>query len=364
MSRMVLLNPGPVTLSEQVRGALASGPDLCHREVEFSALLALIRARLLAIYDLDPAKWEAILLTGSGTAAVEAMLTSFVPRAGHLLVAANGVYGERMTSMAQAHGIRHTEIRSAWLAPVDLDAVAGSLAAAPDITHLAMVQHETTTGRLNDIDSVAELCTRHGVTLLLDAVSSFGAEALAPDAWPLGGLAATANKCLHGVPGISVVIVDRTRLAAAGDPRRSLYLDLSRYLSAQRSGSAPFTHAVQACLALEAALEEFSAEGGWQGRQRSYGARLQRVSGHCAAGGATRLLAEKESSVVLNAWRMPPALTYETLHGRLKDAGFVIYAGQGDLAEEIFRISPMGDIKPEELDRLCAVLPGALAAPG
>lgn len=361
MTRTVLLNPGPVTLSRRVREALAGGPDLCHREPEFSTLLASIRARLLAAYDLDPTRWEAILLTGSGTAAVEAMITSLVPRDGHLLVASNGVYGERMALMAKLHGIRCTEIAAGWLEPAAREQVSNQLEDTQGVTHLAVVHHETTTGRLNDIAELAALCERHGVTLLLDAVSSFGAEALAPDQWRLGGLAATANKCLHGVPGISFVIVERSCLAAAGNPRRSLYLDLQRYLSAQEAGSTPFTHAVQACLALEAALEEFSEEGGWQGRNARYSERLRRIRECCAAGSAAPLLPPQDSSVVLNSWRLPAGLAYSTLHARLKTSGFVIYAGQGALAPDIFRISAMGDLGPQDIDRLCALLPGALA---
>ena len=362
--RTVLLNPGPVTLSPRVRSALANAADLCHREPEFVALLDSLRKHLLAIYDLDPTRWEAVLLTGSGTAAVEAMIASCVPRDGHLLVAANGVYGERMAQMARIHGMRCSVVDAGWLAPLDLTGVAELLAKSPDITHLATVHHETTTGRLNDLEALATVCREHEVTLLLDAVSSFGAEALRPDHWALGAVAATANKCLHGIPGISFVIVERSRLVAAGNPQRSLYLDLPRYLAAQDAGSTPFTHAVQACLALEEALREFADGGGWRARHAAYADRLRAVCAACADGGAAPLLPAGESSVVLNAWRLPSTVSYAELHARLKARGFVIYAGQGRLAAEIFRISPMGDIRSAELADLCAVLRSSLTTGG
>ena len=93
---MLLLNPGPVTLSPRVRAALMN-PDLCHREPEFADLQDDIRARLLGVYGLAPEDYAAVLLTGSGTAAVEAMLTSLIPQTGGLLVLENGIYGERLT---------------------------------------------------------------------------------------------------------------------------------------------------------------------------------------------------------------------------------------------------------------------------
>jgi len=99
MNRLVLLNPGPVNLSDRVRQALQK-PDLCHREAEFVTLQASIQSRLLRVYGLDNTDWAAVLLTGSGTAAVEAMVTSCVPRGGRLLVMDNGVYGQRIKTMA------------------------------------------------------------------------------------------------------------------------------------------------------------------------------------------------------------------------------------------------------------------------
>ena len=92
---MLLLNPGPVTLTERVRRSLLQ-PDLCHRESEFFDLQDEVRQRLLATYALDPALWTAVLMTGSGTAAVESMVAALVPETGRVLIVENGVYGERI----------------------------------------------------------------------------------------------------------------------------------------------------------------------------------------------------------------------------------------------------------------------------
>ena len=168
-----LLNPSPVTLTDRVRGALQQ-LDLCHREKAFAELQLDIRQRLEAIYPAEG--YVAILLTGSGTAAVEAMVGSVVPRDGHALVVANGVYGDRMAQMLGAQGKRHHILATDWLQGIDLAAVDARLAADPTITHVLAVHHETTTGRLNDLDALGAVCRRHGRPLLLDAVSSFGAE--------------------------------------------------------------------------------------------------------------------------------------------------------------------------------------------
>ncbi|HMB72703.1 MAG TPA: aminotransferase class V-fold PLP-dependent enzyme, partial [Gammaproteobacteria bacterium] len=173
--RTVLLNPGPVTLSAGVRAALVSG-DWCHREPEFADLTGSINRRLVDVYCADQSRYACVLLTGSGTCAVEAMLATHAPRDTTTLVVANGVYGERMAKMLVQLGRPHEVLQAQWTAAIDLDAVAERLRGESRITHVIAVQHETTTGRLNDIDALGRLCAQHDVALLLDSVSAFGAE--------------------------------------------------------------------------------------------------------------------------------------------------------------------------------------------
>lgn len=356
----ILLNPGPVSLSERVRKALLR-PDICHREAEFSALQTAIRQKLTRVYGLDERTWSAVLLTGSGTAAVEAMLTSLVPAGGRVLILANGVYGERMAKMAAVHGIDHTVLRQDWGAALDLDE-AGRIIAGSDISHVVMVHHETTTGRLNDLDGVAELVRDRGCRLLVDGVSSFGAEAIDFGHDCIDACAATANKCLHGVPGISFVIVRREALASGR--ARTVYLDLAGYAAEQDRGGTPFTQSVQCCYALDEALDEFSEQGGWQERRGRYRARMRIVGEGLTRLGIELLLEDGASSCVLNAFRLPAGMTYAELHDRLKERGFVIYAGQGDLARTMFRIAVMGEIPAEELERLVSATAALLSRPG
>ena len=344
----LLLNPGPVTLTTRVRQALLR-PDLCHREPEFSELQSGIRQDLLKVYGLKPADWTAVLLTGSGTAAVEAMLTSLVPADGRILIIDNGAYGARMAKMAGVYGINHDTVSSAWGDPVDTDAVASRLE-AQRYSHIAIVQHETTTGRLNDLATVATLAEQYGASLLIDGVSSFGAETIDFDHWPIAACAATANKCLHGVPGISFVITRKQALTEGNS--RSVYLDLAAYESQQVNGGTPFTQSVQCCYALAEALAEYFDEGGLPARRATYQQRMIRIREGLLSLGIEALLAEDANSCVLNAFRLPEGLTYETLHDRLKSAGFIIYAGQGEFASHIFRIAVMGALADSDLQRL------------
>ena len=349
----LLLNPGPVTLTERVRRSLLQ-PDLCHREPEFFDLQDEARERLLAVYGLSAADWSAVLITGSGTAAVESMVAALVPAAGRLLTVENGVYGERIAQMCAQYRIAHERIAGDWMRAPDLAAVAARLDAAggTPFTHLAVVHHETTTGRLNDLRAVGEICRARGVQLLVDGVSSFGAENLDFGDSSLAAVAATANKCLHGVPGASFVIVRREALAQAAG--RAYYLDLGRLSRLQDQRSTPFTPAVHAYYALVEALREFAEQGGRAARHQRYAKMAEQVRSGLAKLGIGAVIPPEQSSVVLRAYRLPDGVSYETLHDALKAEGFVIYAGQGDLAKTLFRISTMGNLTAADMDRLLA----------
>ena len=350
--RMRLLNPGPVTLTERVRGALQR-PDLCHREQEFADLQLEVRRRLEALYD-GADGYVAVMLTGSGTAAVEAMVGSVVPRDGHALVVANGVYGDRMAQMLAAQGKRYDVVAADWLKGMDLAAVDARLAADPSITHVLAVHHETTTGRLNDLDALGAICKRHGRPLLLDGVSSFGGEPIRFSEWNLDAVAGTANKCLHGVPGISFVLVKKSLFAARASGATSVYLDLWRHWKEQERGWSPFTQSVHVVYALQEALLELDAQGGWKARHAEYARRAAVVRNALAAMKVEYFLDDgaTASSSILTAFKVPAGKSYDRLHDDLKARGFVIYAGQGPYLGKMFRIAVMGDLGARDLEEL------------
>jgi len=349
---MLLLNPGPVSLTERVRRSLLQ-PDLCHRESEYFDLQDEARAGLLATHDLDPKEWAAVLMTASGTAAVESMVAALVPQAGRVLVIENGVYGERIAQMCARYRIPHDRMVGSWLAAPDLTDIAARLDGAPPaarFTHIAVVHHETTTGRLNDLESLAKICRSHGVCMLVDGVSSFGAERIDFTEPALSAVAATANKCLHGAPGVSFVIVRRDALAAAAC--RTYYLDLARLAQLQDQRNTPFTPAVHVYYALVEALREYAEQGGRQARYDRYAAFSENVRVGFAGLGIEAVLAPRDSSVVLRSYRLPDGLNYTKVHDSLKAQGFVIYAGQGALSDTVFRISTMGNLTSADVDRL------------
>lgn len=352
--RNILLNPGPVTLTERVRNALIRD-DWCHREPEFAELTREINTELARVYADMEAAFSSVMLTGSGTAAVEAMLASFAPdkNSGGTLVLANGVYGERMANMLAAHRKPYHLSAAQWTAPIDVDAAARILDEHPEITHVATVHHETTTGRLNDLDVIGALCKSRRLPMLLDAVSSFGAESIDAEAWNLAAVAATATKCLHGTPGLSFVLARNALWSGEHAESGSVYLDLHAYYAGQHGdGFSPFTQAVPAVFALREALDELREAGGWAERRRIYRQRASTIVQELTSLNISMLLNEKDYSCVLRSYVLPDGCDYELAHDAFRQAGFVIYAGQGKFARNIFRIAHMGAIGADDLDAL------------
>ncbi|KOV11998.1 aminotransferase [Streptomyces sp. XY511] len=361
--RLVLMNPGPVITDDRVRAALA-GPDMCHREPEFSDLLTRVRHKTTLVAGGDD-RHTSVVLTGSGTAAVEAAVSSAVPHGGGLLVIDNGHYGERFRHIADAHGIRAHRLELGWATPVDLDAVDRALAADPGLTHVGVVHHETSSGMLNDVAAVTRIAHAHGREVVVDAVSSIGAERISLAADGVDWLAGSANKCLEGAPGLGFVSAARTSFEAlAGHPRRGYYLDLHRHYAAQEKAQAPaFTPAIPGFYAFDAALDLALAEG-WEARHARYTALARRLRDGLEALGLEILLPPGQRAASLTAVRIPDGCGYAELHGGLRAEGFVIYSAQEQLAADFFRLSTMGQMTQRDIDRFLTVLTRILTARG
>ncbi len=169
-----LLTPGPLTTTPSVKRAMQR--DVGSRDDDLRATDGRIRRRLLEIADATE-DHACVLLQGSGTFVVEAMLGTFVPRDGHLLVAVNGAYGRRMARIAKVMGRRVSTFEGPEEAPFSLDRLEATLVIAQDVTHVAVVHCETTTGVLNPVDAAAVLVRAAGAALLVDAMSAFGSPA-------------------------------------------------------------------------------------------------------------------------------------------------------------------------------------------
>ena len=246
------------------------GHDWGARDAAFLRINADVLERLPEIVNASGTH-VAVPIEGSGTFAVEAMLTTFVPRTGKVLLLVNGGNGQRAKSICLIGGRRIEVHETAEDAPPDLDAVNAILQADRTISHVFAVHCETTNGILNPIAEIGDLVAKHGRRLLIDAVSAFGALPLDAAKTPFDAVAAPASQCLEGIPGLAFVICRAAALSQTKGNATTLVLDLHDQRQALAgTGQYRFTPPTHAIVAFHQALEEFRAEGGQPGRGRRY----------------------------------------------------------------------------------------------
>jgi 2-aminoethylphosphonate-pyruvate transaminase len=269
-----------------------------------------------------------------------------------------------MTRIARAHRIPLHALRYDNVTPADPADVERALAAQPDVSHVALVHHETTTGLLNPVADVARVAARHGRRVIVDAMSSLFGEPLDVADEAIDFVTASANKCLQGIPGVSFVLARRAALEALADaPPRSVYLDLHAHWTKQELDDTPFTPAVQVLHAMEQALAELAAEG-VAARHARYAANARVLRAGMARLGFEVLVPRAARSNVLTTFRLLPGLTYEALHDAMKRRGYVIYAGQGAIRTYAFRVANMGTLTPVTMQHVVEAFAACLAELG
>jgi len=295
-----------------------------------------------------------VLMPGSGTYSIEAVVTTALPENGRLLVLANGAYGERIARIAEVAHISTTIIRNPEDAAPDPVAVDRALAADPAITHVAVVHCETTTGILNRVDGIGRVVREHGRQFIVDAMSSFGAVPLDLESAGVDYLVSSANKCIEGVPGFAFTIARRSSLLATEGRARSVSLDLfAQWKGLEADGQFRFTPPTHALLAFHQALTELADEGGVPGRAARYTANHRAlVEGMRDLGFREYLPPEKQSHVITSFhYPMHPRFSFEDFYSRLSGKGFVIYPGKLSKVD-CFRIGTIGRIFEDDVRRL------------
>lgn len=339
---MILLTPGPCMTSDRVRAA-SSGADLNHREPEYIDLVREVRTRLADM----TGGFHPYIIGGSGTAALEAMVTSCVST-GPVLILSDGYYSDRMTDLFEVHNIPHEVLRFPWLEDWDMDQISDALA-TNRFEWVAMCHHETTVGRINPVEAVAEVAKAHGVKTMVDAMSSFGADPL--DLTNIDVFATAPNKCFHGLPGLSIVL---SREFVPSYTPRTYYLHLPRYVGE----NPPLTPPVPALQCFRVALREHDEEGGMTGRLRSYLEKSEIVrSGLRAKGYDLPEVGNRASSLTLAP--IPHGYSWNDWHLSCHAKGYEIYGCKGDLAERFYQVSVMGVVQPEHIRAWLDIVPSA-----
>jgi 2-aminoethylphosphonate-pyruvate transaminase len=222
MREPFLLTPGPLTTSERTKRAMLR--DWGSWDGDFRAMTRSLRDQLLALIGPGAEAYDCVPIQGSGSYAVEAMLGSFVPKDGRVLVLANGAYGLRAAETLKYLGRDYIVIDKGDYLPPRGSEVAAVLAEDPAITHVMATHCETSSGILNPIEEIAAATRAAGRKLLIDSMSAFGAVPLHPAELGCVAFVSSANKCIEGAPGFGFIIAEKAEIEASKGNSHSLSL--------------------------------------------------------------------------------------------------------------------------------------------
>lgn len=357
MSDKLLFTPGPLTTSHTVKEAMLR--DLGSRDFEFIHLVKEIRSELLDLGQVSQQKgYECVIMQGSGTFGVEAVISSALAKDGHLLVLVNGAYGERIAQMAKVHGIRYDVMTYAENESPSVSDLDDFLSENPSVTHVAVIHCETTTGIFNPIAQYGAVIAKHGKRYIVDAMSSFGAVPVDLTECRIDFLVSSSNKCIEGVPGFSFALVKNDALMECEGRARSLSLNLfAQWKGLENSGQFRFTPPTHALLAYHQAIRELREEGGVEGRMNRYRNNYHTLVEGMRAMGFTEYLPEGKQGYIITTFNHPENLSFNfnTFYAKLNDRGFAIYPGKLTKAD-CFRVGNIGRIGEAEVKALLAAV--------
>jgi len=348
IKRNILLNPGPATTTKRVKMAQVV-PDICPREQEFGDLMEWVSVELTKIV-ATPKKYTTVLFGGSGTAVVESVLSSVIPHNKKVLIVNNGAYGKRMCQIAQAYGMNFIEFRSSPIKPLNLKKLKKVIKKNKDISHLAVIHNETTTGLLNNLDDLGKLAKENHLEFIVDAMSSYAALPIDMKKQNIHYLMASSNKNIQGMAGVGFVIAKTKSLEKLQHIKpRNFYLNLfAQYENFMKSHQMRFTPPVQTLYALKEAIIETKEEGVSK-RYKRYAKSWKTLTDFLKKHKLQYLVEDKYHSKIITSIVIPKGVDFNAMHDYFFEKGFTIYPGKVD-DFNTFRIANIGAIDYKDME--------------
>ncbi|MGH4137789.1 2-aminoethylphosphonate--pyruvate transaminase [Clostridium sp.] len=355
MKNYKLLTPGPLTTTKTVKEQMLL--DRCTWDDEYNEITQKIRREILNLSGASPKLYTTVLMQGSGSFGVEAVLHTTIGKEDKCLILTNGAYGERIVAMAKCMGINYVKYNVEYDTFPKAKEIKIILNSDKAITHVVMVHLETTTGILNPIEDIAKLCQEYDKTFILDAMSSFGGIEINVQKLGIDYLISSANKCIQGVPGFSFIIAKIKTLSKCQGNSSSLSLDLyDQWKNMDENGKWRFTSPTHVVAAFSKALDELLEEGGVVGRNKRYTDNNNLLRKKLKDIGISSYINEELQSPIITTFLFPSEdFNFKGFYDYVKERGFVLYPGK--LTEvDSFRIGNIGEIYEEDIEKLCIII--------
>jgi 2-aminoethylphosphonate-pyruvate transaminase len=343
VKEQLLFTPGPVNMAPSVRNAIGKN-DICHREVEFEILLKSIETKILKLFQLeDKSGYRAVVITGSGTAANEAILSSVVGNQ-HVLVISNGEFGERLHSISTIHNKNTHLLEFPWGEELDLARIEAYIKGHP-IDVVAMVHHETSSGMLNSIENVGAISKANGAMFIVDCVSSVGAEVINLKKCDIAFCSSSSSKALASHAGLSFVIGKTLEFEKLKDlPTKTTYLNLATFYHFLKTRlQTPNTPSTPLFFALEQSLIDILSEGVLK-RFASLRNKAKILRKGMLRLGLSFLIDQKNMCSILTTVHLPSHIDMASFRQKLREQTIIIYEGKGCFKNRVFQVGNIGEL--------------------
>ncbi|PPR52097.1 MAG: 2-aminoethylphosphonate--pyruvate transaminase [Alphaproteobacteria bacterium MarineAlpha5_Bin10] len=343
-----LLTPGPLTTSKRTKEAMLH--DWGSRDKDFINLNHSIRKSLIKLIDGEN-DYQCVPMQGSGTFAVESMISSLTPKNAKILILINGAYGQRMKKMCDYINKNYIDYVVPENTTHDLIEIEKIIESNKDLTHIFAVYCETTSGILNPVQEIAELAEKKNLSLFIDAMSAFGALPLNSKKTKFDALAASSNKCLEGVPGVGFVLMKNEVIKNAKGNCHSLSLDLyDQWQAMEQNKQWRFTPPTHVLAAFSEAIKEHEKEGGIYGRYKRYSNNCKIICEGMKKIGFKQLLTDELQAPIIITFMQPKNsnFNFQKFYDALSQKDFLIYPGKLTVAET-FRIGCIGSLNDEDM---------------
>jgi aspartate aminotransferase-like enzyme len=340
----LLMIPGPVPVLPRILRAM-SKPMIHHRLAEFASILNECEEVLKEVFKT---KNDIFIISGSGTAGMEAAVCNVLDRDDKLICVVNGKFGERFKEIGERYG-KTISIEFEWGSSIELDKVEEAL--EDGATAITLVHNETSTGILNPAREIAKLAREHDALFIMDGITSIGGDDVRVDEWGVDIAICGSQKCLGMPPGLAIVAVSERAWSVINEKPRRYYLDLRAYKKARAKAQTPYTPALPLFFALQEACKVIKEEG-----------MEQRIKRHRKAARAVReaaiamglelfpkLNAISSYSNTVTAIKLPIGVSDKDFRAAVRKKGVIIAGGQEHLSGKIFRIGSMGNFTSKEI---------------
>jgi aspartate aminotransferase-like enzyme len=353
--RPILVSPGPVSVLE---GSLGQLQPLHHRSGAFRVIVRETEGMLKTMFRTSS---SVHLLTASGTGAMEAAVANVTVPGSSVLVVSGGKFGQRWAEICDAYECRTDLLEIGRRAAVDVDAIVRHIdRSRPEA--IALTHVESSTGLLFPLGELLARLRGHRSTVIVDAISSLGAEDLDMDAWGIDVALGASQKSLAAPAGVSFIAVGERALDLVGRRRRGVYyFDLARSAAAGASAETPFTPAIGTIQIMHRSLALMKELGfdEMRSRHRRAAAAFLAAAGHLSL----EPYSESPSSAV-QVLTPPPDCRADEILARLEREGFIAAGGQGEIGGRVIRTGFLGLFDVGTLERLVSALGKVLAECG